>query len=903
MLFRSGETFEIYVSFKEGDVSVDAANFDKLSVGGSAAVIESGAIKLELKAGDSVLITGIPDGVTYTVNEKTSGADFYYKDTYTKDLAGNISQTGTFTALAQTWKCEVVNTRLGNGVIQITKNVFPEPKPEDKDKPFGVTVTFENAGGSTWGSDAELAGLFTTKSTNATYKVIYGENEIVVSFDIKHGEAVTIENIPNGCTYVIDEPNITSEYKMLPIGSDGFVDASGPSGGSKEQANRDNVMLYNFNIPTDVLVVTKEVDAVAGSDLYDMYFDFKLEISRPDNTSNEAQSEIKKLLIEVEATMSQLKILIDNYGADNKELADALIAFNGFKKNLEDLEAEYNGINGILAGIDAHYDDEAHFIPCPKDNCVDGKISGPVDCEHCEGGYIRGTCDGTCTDGWFVCENPAHLLNPADPCGEPDCKDGFIACECMSACLGTAENPLADHTANGMIPGEKDCEICLGVGTVKDEAGWIAAIAAEQVKYDDAKKLIDDKLDAIRVLFAGIDDHADNVRYYANFGIIDGDLKQGFYGTFDSGTGENWVRINRATLPYEINPGDATVDKGTLPVLVEPGVYSFTLKHDGKLTISNLPIGVTYTITEVTPTDHNGEAFNMSKSGVMCKECDEFNDCEHCEGLVSKGAVIENEKGNFAAFKNAYDAPKGQITVTKVWANVMPANASIKVTLLVNGAPDPTRYPTVTLNGTPDSGDSNNKGWSYTFTGLDLDKTYKVIEEHAYANYTITIVCSGGNKDSNNNIILDYGNRIGNVVITNTYVSDPPPPPPPDEGEDPPPPPEKDPPDPPDDPPPPPEEDPPEPPDDPPPPPPPSRTTPPPPPDTPNPEPVVVFDDDGTPLGEWKWDDDEWIFEEYVPLGALPTGDASTAVFALLALTAMVGIALVVFKKRKTEEN
>ena len=407
------------------------------------------------------------------------------------------------------------------------------------------------------------------------------------------------------------------------------------------------------------------------------------------------------------------------------------------------------------------------------------------------------------------------------------------------------------------------------------------------------------------ITFAGIDDHADNVRYYANFGIIDGDLKQGFYGTFDSGTGENWVKINRATLPYEINPGDATVDKGTLPVLVDPnvpGVYSFTLKHDGVLTISNLPIGVTYTITEVTPADHNGEAFNMSKSGVMCKDCDEFNDCEHCEGLVSTGAVIENEKGSFAAFKNAYDAPKGQITVTKVWANAMPANASIKVTLLVNGAPD-TRYPTVTLNGTPDSGDTNNKGWSYTFTGLDLDKTYKVIEEHAYANYTITIVCSGGNKDSNNNIILDYGNRIGNVVITNTYVSDPPPPPPSDEGEDPPPPPDEDPPDPPDDPPPPPDEDPPEPPDDPPPPPPPSRTTPPPPPDTPNPEPVVVFDDDGTPLGEWKWDDDEWIFEEYVPLGALPTGDASTAVFALLALTAMVGIALVVFKKRKTEEN
>ena len=86
----------------------------------------------------------------------------------------------------------------------------------------------------------------------------------------------------------------------------------------------------------------------------------------------------------------------------------------------------------------------------------------------------------------------------------------------------------------------------------------------------------------------------------------------------------------------------------------------------------------------------------------------------------------------------------------------------------------------------------------------------------------------------------------------------------------------------------------------------PTPQTPPPPPDTPDPEPIIVFDDDGTPLGMWTWDEEneEWIFEEYVPLGALPTGDTSvTPSLVLLAAVTLIAIAMLLLPRNKRKES
>ena len=32
----------------------------------------------------------------------------------------------------------------------------------------------------------------------------------------------------------------------------------------------------------------------------------------------------------------------------------------------------------------------------------------------------------------------------------------------------------------------------------------------------------------------------------------------------------------------------------------------------------------------------------------------------------------------------------------------------------------------------------------------------------------------------------------------------------------------------------------------------------------------IEFDENGVPLGEWHWDDDCWIFDDFIPLGDMP---------------------------------
>jgi hypothetical protein len=60
---------------------------------------------------------------------------------------------------------------------------------------------------------------------------------------------------------------------------------------------------------------------------------------------------------------------------------------------------------------------------------------------------------------------------------------------------------------------------------------------------------------------------------------------------------------------------------------------------------------------------------------------------------------------------------------------------------------------------------------------------------------------------------------------------------------------------------------------------------------------------DGTPLGEWHWDpvEEEWIFEEYPPLGDYPpTGDSSLIGWVVIGGVAAAGaLAITVRERRK----
>jgi uncharacterized repeat protein (TIGR02543 family) len=68
----------------------------------------------------------------------------------------------------------------------------------------------------------------------------------------------------------------------------------------------------------------------------------------------------------------------------------------------------------------------------------------------------------------------------------------------------------------------------------------------------------------------------------------------------------------------------------------------------------------------------------------------------------------------------------------------------------------------------------------------------------------------------------------------------------------------------------------------------------------------IELDEDGTPLGEWYYDEDEgrWIFDEYPPLGSAEpprTGDAGVARFAGIAAVSLLGAALALTRRRRVK--
>ncbi|MDR0906496.1 MAG: InlB B-repeat-containing protein [Oscillospiraceae bacterium] len=70
----------------------------------------------------------------------------------------------------------------------------------------------------------------------------------------------------------------------------------------------------------------------------------------------------------------------------------------------------------------------------------------------------------------------------------------------------------------------------------------------------------------------------------------------------------------------------------------------------------------------------------------------------------------------------------------------------------------------------------------------------------------------------------------------------------------------------------------------------------------------IELDEDGTPRGEWHWNDDAgaWIYDEYPPLGDLPiidaspkTGDSGPVLWVILCAASTFGFACLLFSKDK----
>lgn len=144
------------------------------------ATVDGNRITVKVKADQTVVITGIPTGTAYTVEEQVSE---YY-------TASSANASGTV-AQYTVHPVDFVNNAKGYGSLVVSKNVnYPEgfaPGTAHNSKTFAVDVTFT-------GNIADIV---------APQGAVQNGNTFTLT--LKDGQSATFSNIPEGVTYAVTE--------------------------------------------------------------------------------------------------------------------------------------------------------------------------------------------------------------------------------------------------------------------------------------------------------------------------------------------------------------------------------------------------------------------------------------------------------------------------------------------------------------------------------------------------------------------------------------------------------------------------------------------------------------------------------------------------------------------------
>ena len=168
--------------------------------GGSGTVKSGGTISLA--HGQSVTITGLPAGATYTVTE----AD-YSRDGYTvlsTGATGAISATASHTAAFTNMRDETLPSEETTGLLTIQKTVTGDLGDLDQD--FTFVVEFG------------VSGRYHYSGSKAG-TIASGESVL-----LKHGESIRIEGLPVGTTYQATEAEANQDgYETAATGVSGTI--------------------------------------------------------------------------------------------------------------------------------------------------------------------------------------------------------------------------------------------------------------------------------------------------------------------------------------------------------------------------------------------------------------------------------------------------------------------------------------------------------------------------------------------------------------------------------------------------------------------------------------------------------------------------------------------------------
>ncbi len=290
--------FDVYMSITLPDDT-------KLPLSGTFGdyTFENGHAAITLKNGGTAVISGVPFGTDYLIEEDLSGKGGIYTSTVTSgNDSGQINNDTTPVKVEYVNKKSVASLKVTKTVENADTNI----STIDSNKDFSFTLTLTN-------SNVSVAG---------TYKTDKGEiiidNGGVGTFTLKDGESLTIYGIPTGTSYTVQEA-ADADYNVK---INGISDEDGSSEG---MISSDSTVAFTNVKKSAVLTVTKEI--TSENEITDddkrIPFKFTIELEVPVNDGTEyrgldgtVRAEIKR----VNGGLSESEDLVFDGGSCSTEI-------------------------------------------------------------------------------------------------------------------------------------------------------------------------------------------------------------------------------------------------------------------------------------------------------------------------------------------------------------------------------------------------------------------------------------------------------------------------------------------------------------------------------------------------------------------------------------------------------
>ncbi len=181
----------------------------------------SGIYTVELSRNQTLWLTGIPTGATYTIEEISTNDDYKVKSVHVNGVSTGTVASGRVAAYFID-DVDFVNTALGEGDLVITKQVVDENgRTVDikDDVRFTAQVTLTDA------NNNPLSGTFAASNTAGSITLVNGTFTVALA----EGESFVIRNIPEETRYTVTETNVPAGFALNTERSQltGTVDASG----------------------------------------------------------------------------------------------------------------------------------------------------------------------------------------------------------------------------------------------------------------------------------------------------------------------------------------------------------------------------------------------------------------------------------------------------------------------------------------------------------------------------------------------------------------------------------------------------------------------------------------------------------------------------------------------------